>query len=835
MIQLGPDPRKWPELFKTRYAERLSRTQHQPLTQYQSDPQGYSRNVLGVRLTPDQSTMLQSIVDNRRTLVKASHAIGKTFTAAVAESWWFDCWSKHIGYITAPTWPQAFGLTFKQLKQLRRSKSLPGTILEKEIRDADRNAEGYHYIRALNAETGEGFQGEHSAPILIVIEEGVGVPKYIWDAVGGLMTHPECFVGDTSVSASQVNAASARFYQGRIIKIATANKRNLTVTPNHPILTLRGWVPAQRLQVGDQLIASSDVQAVTSRINPNKENIPAAICEVFQSLSRTGSNTRREGSRLQFHGDGLNGEVEVVYPNGFLRSEDDLALSEPISKQGFMRGQLANTFNRISSLAQFGLRYDTAPSGGVSSERVPLAFRIRHPCHAQAIAFADTPDLHSLASQGVQDAGYGDAVGCGELIERFSRKIASAEICRSIPAIMPATRTEHDSGVSEVPSKLLAVDSNLARKLMTMFPSEIALDQVVQVRNDEFSGQVYNLHTDTNWYFANGIVAHNCRVFAIGNPTDEATEFGLASESILYNVLSISALDHPNIAAELACQPPPFPDAVRLQWLYEMLEKECERVESPIEDSFEFHALPEVKAALEGRTPSGEQWHYQPTAYFQGRVLGEFPTQADQQVIPKSWLKSMPVRDPVGPYEIGCDIARFGDDRTTIITRRGPCAMNAREIRKMDTVEVEAALKDEALRVSSSEFEAKHVAIKIDVTGGLGAGPYDHLKAAGWNVHAINSSEKANNEEQYKNRRSELWFDTRDRAREKRLDLSRLRKDIRERLERELSAPKYKAAGQKVVEDKAQMKQRLGYSPDLADGLNLAFAPLGKKVRVFNW
>lgn len=461
--------------------------------------------------------MLQSIVDSRRTLVKASHAIGKTFTAAVAQSWWYDCWSRHIGYITAPTWPQAFGLTFKQLKSLRRNKELSGIILEREIKDGDRNAEGHHYIRALNAETGEGFQGEHSAPILIVIEEGVGVPKYIWDAVGGLMTHPDC------------------------------------------------------------------------------------------------------------------------------------------------------------------------------------------------------------------------------------------------------------------------------------------------------------------------------RVFAIGNPTDEATEFGLASESILYNVLSISALDHPNIAAELRCEQPPFPDAVRLQWLYEMLEKECERIDKPIEDSFEFYSLSQIKTALAGVIVEDERWHYQPTAYFQGRVLGEFPTQADQQVIPKSWLKSQNVLTPVGPYEIGCDIARFGDDRTTIIVRRGPCAISVREIRKMDTVEVETALKDEALRVSSSEFEAKHVAIKIDTTGGLGAGPYDHLKAEGYNVIAVNSSEKANNEEQYKNRRSELWFDTRDRAREKRLDLTRLRKDVRERLERELSAPKYKAAGQKEVEKKADMKKRLGYSPDLADGLNLAFAPAGKKPRVFSW
>jgi len=511
-IQLGPDVNTWPEPLRNRYFERLRARQstNLPFEKYQSDPQGYAHDVLGVNLTPDQGEMLLSILDNRYTVVKASHAVGKTFTAAVAQSWWYDCWSRHIGYITAPTWDQSFGLTFKQLKTLRRAKTLSGVMLERVIKDADKNREGDHYIKALNAEKGEGFQGEHSAPILIVIEEGVGVPKYIWDAVGGLMTNPLC------------------------------------------------------------------------------------------------------------------------------------------------------------------------------------------------------------------------------------------------------------------------------------------------------------------------------RVFAIGNPTDEATEFGIACESSLYHAMSISALNHPNITAELNGEPPPFPDAVRLLWLYEMLEKECEQVEKATEDAFEFVALEQIKNALEGRPADlTQKTIYMPTAYFQGRVLGEFPTQADQQVIPKAWLKFQPRQEPSDKDipELGCDIARFGDDRTTIFTRIGPCVTSARELRKMDNVEVETALKDEAKLAAGNVFDPKKLRIKIDVTGGLGTGPHDHLKAEGYNMVAVNSSSKANNEEQYKNKRSELWFDTRDRAREKRLDLSRLRKEIRERLERELSAPKYKAPGQKVVEDKAQMKARLGYSPDLADGMNLAFAP----------
>lgn len=515
-IQLGPDISTWPPAFQERYRERReaarARQITNPFTKYQSNPQAYALDVLGVRLTPDQELMLDSIRLNRRTLVKASHAVGKTFTAAVAASWWFDCWNRHVAYITAPTWPQALGLTFKQLKTLRRAKQLPGIILDTGIiKDADKIKEGEHYLRALNAEKSEGFQGEHSAPILIVIEEGVGVPKYIWDASGGLMTHPDN------------------------------------------------------------------------------------------------------------------------------------------------------------------------------------------------------------------------------------------------------------------------------------------------------------------------------RMFVIGNPTDEATEFGLAAESVSYHSMSISALNHPNIVAELNRQLPPFPDAVRLLWLYEMLEKECEHSETMIEDVFEFVSLPEIKKALEGRPADlSQKWIYMPTAYFQGRVLGEFPTQADQQVIPKAWLKFQPVQslNEKDLPELGCDVARFGDDRTTIIGRIGPCAVSARELRKMDNLEVSSALRGEAKEICRGRnIEPKKIKIKIDVTGGLGTGPHDILKGEGYNVVAVNSSSKANNEEQYKNKRSELWFDTRDRAREKRLDLSRLKKEIRERLERELSAPKYKSPGQKEVEKKADMKKRLSYSPDLADGFNLAYAP----------
>ena len=160
------------------------------------------------------------------------------------------------------------------------------------------------------------------------------------------------------------------------------------------------------------------------------------------------------------------------------------------------------------------------------------------------------------------------------------------------------------------------------------------------------------------WEAADGLMTvPECRQLCIANPTDEATNFGVSCASANYNVLTVSALDHPNIQAEVFGHEPPFPKAVRLAWLEEMLEKECEAVDALSGDAFEF--------------PSGSGKYWLPNAVFQGRVLGEFPSQADEQVIPRGWLASQPVLEQKGQIEIGVDVARFGNDRTCIAVPAG--------------------------------------------------------------------------------------------------------------------------------------------------------------------
>lgn len=494
------------------------------LLKYRNDPIAYAWDILGSRLTEEQEGMLESIRTRRQTAVLASHSVGKTHLAAIAANHWFDTQEESIVYITAPSWDQCLGLTFKAVKRFRLRQNLPGKILDSGwVKDEDRYRETGHFIRAINAEKGEGFQGEHTAPMLMIFEEAVGVPPYIWEAAKGLMTHPE---------------------------------------------------------------------------------------------------------------------------------------------------------NR--------------------------------------------------------------------------------QLC-------------------------------------------------------------------------------------IANPTDHATSFGQAVDSGLYNVLHISALQHRNIQAELIGKEPPFPEAVRLLWVRDMLQSDAETVERPDGDCFQWHSLATVNAVLErpeqARLILAEAdlvW-WLPTANFQGRVLGQFPTQADEQVVPRGWLDRLaPCALTARVPEIGCDVARFGKDRTTIVRRQGPRCLKIRILTQLDNLMVTAALREEAADAAKDAGlpaeAAKRIPIRIDVTGGLGTGPYDILANDEYLVIPVNAGGSPLDKEQFKNKRSELWWQTRDRVRDKELDLSPLPRELREKLVHELSAPKYKvdANGRKVVESKEDTKKTLGFSPDVADGFNLAYGHVGR-------
>lgn len=160
---------------------------------------------------------------------------------------------------------------------------------------------------------------------------------------------------------------------------------------------------------------------------------------------------------------------------------------------------------------------------------------------------------------------------------------------------------------------------------------------------------------------------------------------------------------------------------------------------------------------------------------------------------------------------LGVDVARFGDDRTVIFPRQGMAAFKPTELRGMNTVDI-------AARVAMAQAKWGSELNLVDDTGHWGHGVIDNLQAAGIPSMGIQFHGKALNP-RYKNRRAEMWIEMTE-AIKKGMALPNVSE-----LVAELTTPTYTFSnGTFQLEEKDQIKSRLGRSPDLADALAITFA-----------
>jgi len=215
---------------------------------------------------------------------------------------------------------------------------------------------------------------------------------------------------------------------------------------------------------------------------------------------------------------------------------------------------------------------------------------------------------------------------------------------------------------------------------------------------------------------------------------------------------------------------------------------------------------------------------------FRVRVLGEFALRDDDSLIAADLVDAAMSRDvaldPQADLIFGCDIARYGADRSVICKRRGNVVIEMRHWSGEDLMGTVGRIVHEAKMDNPVE-------ICVDSIG-LGGGVADRLRELGYNVRDVNVSESnALNQSAYR-LRDELWIAAKDWLESRAV---RLPKD--DDLRAELIAPTYafSSSGKIKVESKSELKKRGMRSPDLADALCLTFAGQGAMVggRAVKW
>jgi hypothetical protein len=304
------------------------------------------------------------------------------------------------------------------------------------------------------------------------------------------------------------------------------------------------------------------------------------------------------------------------------------------------------------------------------------------------------------------------------------------------------------------------------------------------------------------------------------NPRDPTSYAYQAEASGLWNVVHMSALDHPNVLAELRGEAPPIPGAIRLQRVMDRIATECEYVGSRQSDQncFEF--------------PLGSNRWYKPlTPEFEVQILGRWPTSSFNSVWGPGILdiarRTIQI-DPSWPLQIGCDVARYGDDDTTIAVRKGTALIHLEAHSGWSTKQTADQLRWLCNRYVAPGGDPKRIPCTIDDTGGYGAGVVDYPE--GYRFIGINSSETAKDNTKYGNVRSELWWMTRLAADAGGFVTGCIieGKDLLDQLEGDLISTRWSlgSSNRRVVESKAMTKARLYRSPDLADAVNLAWYPI---------
>lgn len=203
------------------------------------------------------------------------------------------------------------------------------------------------------------------------------------------------------------------------------------------------------------------------------------------------------------------------------------------------------------------------------------------------------------------------------------------------------------------------------------------------------------------------------------------------------------------------------------------------------------------------------------------RVKGMFPRAGSTQLIPLDVIEKAQKSDPISnlyePLILAVDVARFGDDQSIILRRRGRDArLGTLKFRGIDTMQL-------AARVAAEIAACRPDAVFID-EGGVGGGVVDRLRQLGHSVVGVNFGGSADGPVSgtlVANKRAEMWVKMRDW-----LSSGGAIDPADHDLAADLGSIEYSfdLHNQILLESKKDMKKRGLASPDCADALAMTFA-----------
>lgn len=329
-----------------------------------------------------------------------------------------------------------------------------------------------------------------------------------------------CVLPETKISATSFRAATRRKYEGIIYRIKLANGEQISVTPNHPILTPSGWVPANRIQNGDNLIGG----AFTKRsgfCDVNIDNIHPSAKDIFDSLSKLGIIMRKDARGVNFHGDIPYHDVDVILTDSNLRDRINPPLNEESNHFFFTCPDFGKANLRFLGPLFCKAKevfWRLCPYRIVRGSDLLFSLFLIHMRPFNALGFAlSTMDDSVIEKATINNAAISiqslgnrvDGFSLGKKINSLLRKTISGFFVALAHGFGKGFSFESILGKESVNAAYR--ESAFLADFRNRFPGKIGLVKVEDVHGEFYSGDVYNFETDIGYYIGDSIIKKNCR------------------------------------------------------------------------------------------------------------------------------------------------------------------------------------------------------------------------------------------------------------------------------------------------------------------------------------
>lgn len=416
-----------------------------------------------------------------------------------------------------------FGVTTRRAKLIARDQT---SKIQGEITRIRQVNSGIKYFRWLTAHD-ERVRPSHVAVGNRDVGYGKGVFK--WDdlpVVDGVPTFPgqpiNCFPGTSPLNVFYgAEKAFRHWFSGELTTLVTESGESIECTVNHPVLTDKGFVAANLLNIGDNIVHVPQQTFNVSEVNADSSNV--MFSDFFDAIQLVGVPGESVGAfGTEFHGDISTGqEIEVVNFNWELPDEFNVSLAKSFFELFLTRSEeifsLVDTpcHSNLTSVVK-GLTF--APDSIVSSTCKLLSLLSSGFTHPDEHRFATVGLLYAALIKDAGDDVTRSLEFFGDCFDAHTSIHTRYNLFKRY--ILAIVRRSFGFGNLQTPGADSFADNiRVNTEQLTNGRESVAIKHqlvgIVDKSVREFSGHVYNLQMERGLFVSHNFAVSNCRCVAV--------------------------------------------------------------------------------------------------------------------------------------------------------------------------------------------------------------------------------------------------------------------------------------------------------------------------------